>query len=145
MFHYTTCGLRNVWLCNGYDERETPYGRAVAIRDLDGLHRAIARWLIAYKPRLSGAEFRFLRKELGLSQAAAAGMFGNEAQSVALWERKGHVPAWADRFLRALYRERADGNAKIEAMIDRLKALKQSEYERLTLKRGRGGWKAKAA
>lgn len=30
MFHYTDGGLRNVWLVNGYEIKETPYGQAVA-------------------------------------------------------------------------------------------------------------------
>lgn len=40
-----------------------------------GLHRAIGHTL-AHKPHLSGLEFRFLRKELGLSQAALAELLG---------------------------------------------------------------------
>lgn len=145
MYHYTTCGLRNVWLANGYDERKTPYGKGVAIGDLEGLHRAIGRWLVANKPRLSGAEFRFLRKELGLSQSALAQMLGNDEQSVSLWERRGNAPVWADRFLRALYREAIEGSAQIRAMVDRLVELEQDEHERLTFQRARSGWKAKAA
>lgn len=145
MFHYTSCGLRNIWLVNGYDERETAYGNAVAIRDLEGLHHAIARRLIADKPRLSGAEFRFLRKELGLSQAGIAKMLGHEEQTISLWERKGQVPVWADRFLRALYREAKEGNAQIRAMLDRLDRIERDEHERLTFERARAGWKAKAA
>lgn len=145
MYHYTTCGLRNVWLANGYDERKTPYGKATAVRDLEGLHRAIGRWLVANRPRLSGGEFRFLRKELGLSQGALAEMLGNDEQSVSLWERKSNVPVWADRFLRALYREATEGSAQIRAMIDRLVRLDQDEHERLTFQRARSGWKAKAA
>lgn len=145
MYHYTTCGLRNVWLANGYDERRTPYGKAIAVRDLEGLHRAIGSRLVVDKPRLSGAEFRFLRKELGLSQGALAQILGNDEQSVSLWERKGSVPVWADRFLRALYREATEGSAQIRAMVDRLIALEQDESERLTFQRGRSGWKAMAA
>lgn len=145
MLHYTSCGLRNIWLSNGYDERDTPYGKASSIRDAEGLHRAIGRWLVANKPRLSGAEFRFLRKELGISQGALAQMLGNDEQSVSLWERRGQVPVWADRFLRALYRETTEGNAQIRAMVDRLVQLDQDEHERLTFQRARSGWRAKAA
>jgi DNA-binding transcriptional regulator YiaG len=93
--HYTESGLRNVWLANGYKVLKTAYGQGVSFGNLEGLHREIGRWLCAYRPRLAGAEFRFLRHELDLSQAALAARRGNDAQSVALWENsKVRVPAW---------------------------------------------------
>ena len=30
MYHYRECGLRNVWLANGFEQHETPYGPGVA-------------------------------------------------------------------------------------------------------------------
>ncbi|MBX6323940.1 MAG: transcriptional regulator [Rhodospirillaceae bacterium] len=145
MYHYVDSGLPNIWLVNGYVERETPYGKAVAIRDVDGLHRAIGRWIVANRPRLTGAEFRFLRKEMGLSQGALARLMGNEEQSVSLWERRGRIPVWADRFLRALYREHVEGSAQIRALVGRLNELDEGEHERLTLRHARSGWKAAAS
>src|SRR3546814_6244956 len=67
MYHYTESGLRNVWLANGYKIRNVGGEEAVAIHDVDELHRTIGRNL-ARKSRLTGAELRFLRKEMGLSQ-----------------------------------------------------------------------------
>jgi DNA-binding transcriptional regulator YiaG len=145
MYHYTESGLRSVWLANGYEERRTRYGKAVAIRDIEGLHRVICRRLIATRPRLSGAEFRFIRKELDLSQAGLARILGNDPQSIALWERKGRVPMWADRFVRALYREHAEGNAQIRALVRRLSRLEEAGSERITFERTGRGWKAQAA
>ena len=66
-YRYTESGLTNVWLANGYTIRKTKYGEGVSIHDMDGLHRALARAL-SNKPRLTGTEVRFLRKEMGLSQ-----------------------------------------------------------------------------
>lgn len=43
MHHYTTCGRDDVWLVNGYIERDTVYGPAVAIVDIEQLHDIIAR------------------------------------------------------------------------------------------------------
>lgn len=82
---------------------------------------------------------------MDLSQAGLASLLGNDAQSVALWERKGRIPIWADRFVRALYPEDAEGNAQIRAMVERLNQLDQVEHERLTFERTGRGWKAKAA
>jgi putative transcriptional regulator len=145
MFHYTSCGLQNVWLANGYRRRRTPHGEAVAIENVEGLHKAIAGLLVSRKPRLSGAEFRYLRKELGLSQAKLAHVLGNDAQSVALWEKRGRVPKWADRFLRAVWREVTEGNAHIMAMVERLNDLDETEHKRLTFEETPKGWQEKAA
>jgi len=41
MLHYTDGGLKNVWLQNGFEIRKTPYGKGVAIHDIDGLTKAI--------------------------------------------------------------------------------------------------------
>ena len=145
MYHYRESGLRNVWLANGYAEQETPYGPGLAIDDLAGLHHAIARGLVAKGGKLTGTELRFLRLEMGLSQARLAALLGNEAQTVALWEKRGTQPKLADRFIRALWRERAEGNAQIMAMIELLVVADVEEAEgRLTLRQGKQGWKLAA-
>ncbi|ABO57478.1 hypothetical protein Bcep1808_4514 [Burkholderia vietnamiensis G4] len=122
MYHYTEIGLQNVWLANGYNVRKTPYGEAVSIENADGLHRAIGRAL-ARKNHLTGAEFRFLRKELDLSQHRTAEMLGTTEQAVSLWERKGKIPKTADRMFRALYLETVDGNVKLKELIERIANL----------------------
>src|SRR3546814_11999410 len=88
MYHYTESGLRNVWLANGYKIRNVGGEEAVAIHDVDELHRTIGRNL-ARKSRLTGAELRFLRTEMGLSQNRLAGLFGTSEPKVTLGERHG--------------------------------------------------------
>jgi putative transcriptional regulator len=145
MYHYTECGLPYIWLANGYHSIETPYGSATKIDNVDGLRRAIALSIVRDRPHLTGAEFRFLRTELDLSQARLAAYFGYEAQSVALWEKRGKVPKWADRFLRALYQESADGNAHIQQIIDRLNDMDQQEFVRQEFEEKNGDWRPLAA
>lgn len=147
MYHYAECGLRNVWLANGYRTLETEYGSATSIEDVDGLHRAIGARLARHKPKLTGSEFRFLRKELGLSQAKFGQSFDLEAQSVALWERKGRVPTWADRIIRQLYLESVAENTKIKELIERLNDLDRQEHEneRQIFQETDKGWAAQAA
>ncbi len=145
MLHYRECGLRNVWLANGFVEHATPYGPGVAIDDLAGLHRAIAHGLVNKGGKLTGTELRFLRQEMGLSQAKLATMLGNEAQTVALWEKRGGQPKIADRFIRAIYRELNEGNAKIRDMIERLVDSDLDEGDaRITLEQDGRGWKVAA-
>ena len=152
VYHYRECGLSQVWLKNGYRKIATPYGEAVEIDHVEELHRAIARALLT-RPRLSGREFRFLRRELDLSQAALAEMLGNSEQSVALWEKGRGAPKWADRLIRALYREHAEGNARLSEIFSRAEAkaaARQStaaaKVVRLNFEKPtRGGWRTATA
>jgi len=145
MYHYTECGLPNIWLANGYQTLETPYGPATRVERADVLHKAIALSIVRDRPRLTGSEFRFLRIELDLSQARLAGYFGYDAQSVAIWEKKGKVPKWADRFLRALYQETIAGNAQIQQIIDRLGDMDRQELARQEFEERNGAWLPLAA
>lgn len=145
MYHYTESGLQNVWLENGYQVHKTPYGSGVSIEDIDGLHRLIGR-MIARRPRLTGAELRFLRKELELSQRSLAELLGTSEQNVSLWERHGHIPKWGARLVKLLYIETLDGNVHVKRMIEQLNEQddnKQSDELRFKTNR-QGHWKAAA-
>ncbi len=143
MYHYTESGLQNVWLRNGYRKVPSPYGEGVAIHDVAGLHRMIGRTL-ARRARLTGAELRFLRKELGLSQKALAQMVGTTEQNVSLWERRGRMPVSADRIVRLVYIETIDGNVQVRTMMDQLQALDAANAERIEMTEGRNGWREAA-
>lgn len=145
-YHYTECGLTNVWLANGYTVRKTSYGEGVSIHDVEGLHKALGRAL-ANKPRLTGAEIRFLRKEMGMSQAGLGKFLGITDQTVALWERnKGRMPKTADRLLRLIYIEHGDGNAPIVSFIERINDLDQQQQEQIIAEEAQGGgWRTRLA
>lgn len=129
MFHYTSCGLKNVYLSNGYRVRETPYGDAVAIENIEGLHKAIGQCLVEGKSFLTGPEFRFLRKELGMSQKRIASIIGNDSQTVALWEKHARVPKWGDHWVRVLYRLcKLKEDHDVIAMIDRVNDIDRLEH-----------------
>lgn len=144
MYHYTECGLRNVWLLNGFKWHDTPHGKALSIKDIDGLYDAIASTLVE-KRSLTGAEFRFLRKRLDMSQEGLGSWMGVDSQSVARWE-KGRPTRMAERFLRAVYREHKLGNADIQHMVERLNELDQHNHAKLLFEVGlKKGWHTKAA
>jgi len=67
-YHYVQCGLDNVWLENGFQTIDTPYGKQVKIDQADQLDAAIAEYLTRKPEPLTGAELRFLRLQLDLSQ-----------------------------------------------------------------------------
>lgn len=129
MYRYTESGLKNVWLTNGYTIKDTPYGKAVSIQDIEGLHRAIGS-IIARRPKLTGPELRFLRKEMGMSQKSMADLVGTSEQTVSLWERRGAIPKAAERLIKLAFLESIskDGNVKIKEIIDRLNASDASAY-----------------
>ena len=129
MYHYQECGLNNIYLKNGYHEIDTPYGKAVSITDTEGLNKAIAHHLITYKPKLTGSEFRFLRKHLELSQAKLAVLLSNSEQAIALWEKKSNIPKWACNMLRKLVSEHLGENQKLIEIIERFNDMDRFEYE----------------
>ena len=144
MYHYIESGLRNVWLTNGYTVKKTPYGEAVSIQDVEGLHRLIGT-IIAKRPKLTGPELRFIRKELGMSQKGLADFVGATEQTVSLWERGRAVPMAADRLIKLAYLETINqgGNVKIKEMIERLNAIDATAFQKLELSKARE-WKEAA-
>jgi DNA-binding transcriptional regulator YiaG len=120
MYHYTDCGLDYVWLENGYKEIDTPYGRAVSIENVDRLHKRIGLAAVKLKKSLSGADVRFLRKEMDFSQSALGDLLGVDEQTVARWEKLGRINAPEDRLLRALFVECMTGKAAVRSIADQV-------------------------
>ena len=143
-YRYTESGLTNVWLANGFTIRKTKHGDGVSIHDMDGLHRALARAL-SNKPRLTGTEVRFLRKEMGLSQRGLGELLGVTDQAVSLWERKGQLPKTADRLLRLIYVEHDRGNAPIRTTIQRINDMDAQALDQIIAEEAKGGWKTRLA
>lgn len=143
MYHYTESGLQNVWLKNGYVIRETPYGKGVSIHDVAGLHKLIGR-TIARQPKLTGAQLRFLRKEMGMSQSALAALIGTSEQNISLWERRGHIPKTSDRLIILLYMEYIGENQKIRELIDRINSQDRGVQEKFEFEQKKEVWKEAA-
>ena len=139
MYHYTESGLRNVWLTNGYKTRKTADGVAVSIADVDGLHQVIGK-AIACKPHLTGTQFRFLRKELDLSQARVGSLLGASEESVSLWERRGRVPKSAAILLQSLYLETINGSVQIKKLVELMADLDRQEQEKMYFADSDSGW-----
>ncbi|WP_052367478.1 helix-turn-helix domain-containing protein [Algiphilus aromaticivorans] len=142
MYHYTECGLTNVWLANGYELRATKHGEAVAIHDVQGLHKAIADYLVENSDHMSGKEFRFLRRQLGMSQRAVAGIFECDEQTIALWEKKDEVQRQPDLLIRALYKSSLHKDSDFAKLVERLKELDRTQTEReICMTDDADGWK----
>jgi DNA-binding transcriptional regulator YiaG len=144
MYHYTECGLNNVWLANGYRVKQTPYGKGVSIGDADQLDETIARWLVQKPGRLTGKEFRFLRTMLHLAQHNLAKMMDVSEQSVSLWERTGKVPKLEDAVLRKLVLEHLDSNGKLSELIARINTVDRLVNQQIVVRARSHRWIAKA-
>lgn len=144
-YHYTECGLSNIYLVNGYKSIETPRGIAISIHDIDGLHKAIGLFLVAFKKDLSGEEVRFLRHEMLMSQSTLAKLLGMSEQAIRRWETgKVHIPKPSESLLRLLYREHInDKDGKISAMLKKIADLEENNDE-LLFKDTAKGWQTAA-
>lgn len=140
MYHFTDGGLRNVWLSNGYVEHKTPYGNGVSFHDLDGLVVAICRALCKKPGKLTGAEFRYIRAALLLSQKSLGKLFGYTEQAVAKWEKYGKVPKVVDAALRMIFIERHDGNKKVTAAVDMLNAIDRITNTKIIVTEEKSKW-----
>ena len=122
-YHYTDCGLDNVWLYGGVSYQDTPYGLATSIHNIDELHDAIGMSIVR-SDRMSGAEFRFLRVELDLSQRALASLLGTMEQNIHRWEtEKTELPGPAIVALKGYYLETLDPGSRMKDMMDELSEL----------------------
>ena len=73
----------------------------VEIPHIDQLNQTLAASIIRNTARLTGAEIRFLRKQLGWSGTKLATQMGVEAETVSRWETgKKRIGAPAERLLR---------------------------------------------
>jgi DNA-binding transcriptional regulator YiaG len=91
--HYTMSGLDYVYLLNGFTvENDPDYGRIVTIEDERDLHRAIGLYVITRPRNLTGAEFKFLRKQMGFKQKEFAANLGINEQTVANYEKGKPIP-----------------------------------------------------
>lgn len=126
-FHYTECGLPNIFLVNGFNFIETARGVAVSIKDVEGLHQAIGHFLVTNKRDLTGKELRFLRHEMLMSQSTLANLLGMSEQAVRRWEsNKVTIPKPSESLLRLLYREHIHNqNGKISTILKKIANLEE--------------------
>jgi DNA-binding transcriptional regulator YiaG len=124
LLRYKGCGLDNVYLRNGYRWAVIGGEQTLIVEDMQGLHRTIALFIVDSPLPLDAKTFRFLRKELDMSQRQLASVFGVDEQSVSLWERaRTPIPQSADLILRALTMETCSGNAELKRLIERGNSL----------------------
>lgn len=129
-FHYTLCGLDNVFLLNGYAWEESDYGETLSVENLDELHKNIALSIVKHDRRLNGKEFRFIRLELGATQKIVADWMDVDVQTVARWEKgETDVNPVADRLIRVIYLENVEANFSITDLLEGLSEMDEPESD----------------
>jgi transcriptional regulator with XRE-family HTH domain len=86
-YHYTESGLSDVFIHGAQFQTDDAGEETISIKNLAGLHRAISTSLITKSSSLTGKELRFLRTEMGMTQAELAVLVHREALSISRWER----------------------------------------------------------
>jgi putative transcriptional regulator len=105
-YHYTECGLDNIYLVNGFEITKNNDDEEIFIHDIHGLHKAIGITIIFKQGLLTGNEIKFIRTTLDFSQTRLAQLLGCSYQTILLWEKnKTPIPKTADRLLRIMFDE----------------------------------------
>lgn len=147
-YHYTECGLNNIYLVNGFKITKLDDGdEEIFVHDINGLHAAISSILIFKKGLLEGNEIKFIRTMLDLSQNKLAALIGCRYQQILLWEKnKNKISKPADRLLRItlytyLHREIDNGNVfeRINEIAD-LDAATAEVCNRVEFKEVKDAW-----
>jgi len=146
LFHYRMSGLDGIYLADGFNVVTTHRGAGVVFHDIEGLHRAIGRYLVSERPRLAGKEVRFLRKDMNLTQAELGRLLGVTSQQIARWEKgQSGIPTAADAMLRLLYAERVGEPLKPSMVLRVIEGATGRQPKRAVFTAARGWHAAKAA
>ena len=140
-YHYRECGLDNVYLVNGFTVDEEDGEEYVSIDDIHGLHRLIAKQIVDKTTAMTGAEYRFLRIEMNLSQKTIGELFGVDAQTVARWEKgKNELPKMADVLMRAVYNEFIEKESKVRFLVDAINESEAQNVLNMEFEQNESGW-----
>jgi len=90
-YRYDESGLDNVILKGLRVVIDDDGEEVVTIPNINLLHRVLASLVASKETGLQPKELRFLRTELGLTQAELADRVGKDAQTIGRWER-GETP-----------------------------------------------------
>lgn len=106
-YHYVECGLPNVYIEGLPPVVDDDGDEVVEIPFIAALHAEIARGIVMHKGNMSGKELRFLRTEMGLTQAGLATVVGVAPLTLGRWERdENPMDQSAETLIRKLAIER---------------------------------------
>ncbi len=86
-FHYTECGLDNVFIEGALQGPDHSGEDSVTIPAIGLLHRVIAEGIVTHPAKMTGQELKFLRSEMGFTQAQLGEILKVKLLTVSRWER----------------------------------------------------------
>lgn len=144
-YHYTQCGLDNVYLVSGYQVRKIDGEVFISVRDVDDLHNAIALYIVRHRKVLRGSEVRFLRKHLDLTQRELGQYIGVSDQSIARYEKEQTSMAGPeDALLRLLATASVMGTIDVREELESIRAADDAAEPDLTFEMNDDEWKVAA-
>ena len=106
-YRYTECGLDNVFIEDLEILEDHAGEETYCIPNVLQLHKAIAQAIITGDQGIAPAELRFLRTEMGMTQAQLAKVLGVAPLTVGRWERaEKPIDSTAELVIRMLAAER---------------------------------------
>ncbi len=108
-YHYVECGLDNVIVEGVEITCDADGEEVVCIPAIGALHKAISEGILRREGAMSGKELRFLRTEMGMTQAELGQLLHRDAQTIARWEKEEiPIDGNADTVVRRLAAEKLD-------------------------------------
>ena len=86
-YHYTECGLDYMFIEGAVIIGDQADEEVAKIPAIGRLHRVIAEGIVTHPTKMTGQELRFLRSEMGLTQAQLAAILKVTLLTVSRWER----------------------------------------------------------
>lgn len=117
--HYTECGLQNVYIKGICKMTDDDGDEVIVVPAINRLHQVIAEGIVSHAKGMNGAELRFLRSEMGLTQAELAVVVHRDKQSIGRWERSElEIDSVAEAVIRKLAIEKL--NLQVDLNMEQL-------------------------
>ena len=106
-YHYTECGLDDVYIEQLKVIVDDHGEETIAIPYVNQLHKVIAQSIVESSSTMTGKRLRFLRTEMGLTMAELGKIVHKDQQSIGRWERgENPIDANAEALIRLIVIER---------------------------------------
>jgi len=142
IYHYTECGLMNVFIEGLPSVKDDDGDDIITIPQINVLHRSIAQGIVCHGKGMSGDELRFIRSEMGYTQAELSKILHVDKQTVGRWERsENEIDGTAEALVRKLAIEKLD--LDVDASIDELsaKSVPTAEQQPIRIQSNDGGYR----
>lgn len=144
MYHYTECGLPNIYLKNGFHIEFIDNEEYFSVDDIEGLHNTIGLAIVDKQGPLTGDEFKFFRIQFNHSRRVLGEVLGVDQQTVGRWEKgESSIPKMADATVRKLFLESLNEDSNLGLILEQL-ANAEAELEmckRIIIEEKSNHWK----